>query len=171
MNLLDKLEFLEAEIFWRDAKYSLKGEASFSNIIDLLDAVIEKAQEALETSQIEKPLTLAQKTIAAFSIVKASSLRTLQRCFPRRPSDIHVFEETEGRSNNYCLQTLLLDESVSAQRDVNLETTNAFGIMTHPVWKPLHTLAPYCDCPCAQLPVAESLERRIINLPSSAWLV
>jgi len=43
--------------------------------------------------------------------------------------------------------------------------------MTRPVWKLLHKLAPYCDCPCAPVPVAESLERRIVNLPSSTGLV
>jgi hypothetical protein len=32
----------------------------------------------------------------------------------------------------------------------------------------MHRLAPFLECPRAPLPVAEPLERRIINLPSSA---
>ena len=43
------------------------------------------------------------------------------------------------------------------------------GIQTRPAWT---LLSEDClhnrDCPCTPLPVAESLARRIINLPSSA---
>jgi len=84
---------------------------------------------------------------------------------------VSIFAEPEGTSSNYWLQTMLLDESIVNQRDTILKDTNSAGLMTRPVWKLLHKLAPYSECPCAELPVAESLERRIINLPSSAGLV
>jgi perosamine synthetase len=84
---------------------------------------------------------------------------------------ISLFTEPEGSRSNYWLQTLLLDKSVAIQRDKLLETTNAIGIMTRPVWTLLHKLSPFKECPHATLPVAESMERRIINLPSSAGLV
>ena len=48
---------------------------------------------------------------------------------------------------------------------------NSVGLITHSAWTFLHKLVPYRECQCATLPVAESLERRIINLPSSAELV
>ena len=86
-------------------------------------------------------------------------------------SHISLFSEPKGSQSNYWLQTLLLDESVANQRDSILEATNKTGLMTRPVWKLLHKLDPYLNCPCAKLPVAESLERRIVNLPSSAGLV
>ena len=82
-----------------------------------------------------------------------------------------VFEEPKGCRSNYWLQTLILKDSIATQRDAILEATNTAGLMTRPVWKLLHTLVPYRDCPRAQLPIAESLERRILNLPSSAGLV
>ena len=66
---------------------------------------------------------------------------------------------------------MLLDDSVVNQRDAILEATNSVGLMTRPVWKLLHKLFPYYDCPCAPVPVAESLESRIVNLPSSTGLV
>jgi len=65
----------------------------------------------------------------------------------------------------------LLNDSVEDKRDEILEATNSIGLMTRPVWKLLHKQNPYCDCPCAPVPIAESLERRIINLPSSTGLV
>lgn len=89
----------------------------------------------------------------------------------RSISHVHLFTEPEGSHSNYWLQTLLLDESAANQRDAILEATNSVGLMTRPVWKLLHKLPPYRGCPSATLSVAKSLERRIVNLPSSAGLV
>jgi perosamine synthetase len=82
----------------------------------------------------------------------------------------HIVAEPEGCRSNYWLQTLLLDESVAGQRDSILAATNDAGLMTRPTWMLMHRLAPYRACPKMELPVAESLERRLINLPSSAQL-
>jgi perosamine synthetase len=78
--------------------------------------------------------------------------------------------EPEGCRSNYWLQTLMLDESAAGQRDGILAATNDAGLMTRPPWTLLHRLAPYRTCPKMELPVAESLERRLINLPSSSQL-
>ena len=84
---------------------------------------------------------------------------------------VTLFAEPAGSQSNYWLQTLLLDESMTKQRNSILEATNSAGLMTRPAWKLLHNLAPFQDCPQEPLPVAQSLERRIINLPSSVGLV
>jgi aminotransferase in exopolysaccharide biosynthesis len=81
-----------------------------------------------------------------------------------------IVAEPEGCRSNYWLQTLLLDESVAGQRDPILAATNDAGLMTRPAWQLMHRLPPYQACPRMPLPVAESLERRLINLPSSAQL-
>ena len=81
-----------------------------------------------------------------------------------------IVAEPEGCRSNYWLQTLLLDESAAGQRDAILTATNDAGLMTRPTWTLMHRLAPYGKCPKMRLPVAESLERRLINLPSSAQL-
>ena len=83
----------------------------------------------------------------------------------------HIVEEPAACSSNYWLQTLLLDETSADQRDDILAATNDAGLMTRPAWTPMHCLAPYANCPRADLPVTESLERRIINLPSSPQLL
>jgi len=72
--------------------------------------------------------------------------------------------------SNYWLQTLILSDTVADQRDAILQATNDAGLMTRPAWRLMHRLEPYTECPHAPLPVAESLERRIVNLPSSAGL-
>jgi perosamine synthetase len=83
---------------------------------------------------------------------------------------IRLVAEPLGCSSNYWLQTLLLDEAVAEQRDAILAATNAAGLMTRPAWTLMHSLTPYQACPRMDLRVAESLERRLINLPSSAGL-
>ena len=84
---------------------------------------------------------------------------------------ISLFVEPEVSHSNYWLQALLLDDSVASQRDSILEATNSAGLMTRPAWALLHNLTPFQDCPHAPLPIAESLEQRIVNLPSSSGLV
>ncbi|QVL50149.1 MAG: LegC family aminotransferase [Thiocapsa sp.] len=84
---------------------------------------------------------------------------------------VRIMAEPAGCRSNYWLQTLLLDDSAADQRDAILEATNAAGFMTRPAWTLMHRLAPFLECPRAPLSVAVSLERRIINVPSSAGLV
>jgi perosamine synthetase len=83
---------------------------------------------------------------------------------------VHFFTEPEHSQSNYWLNTLLLDDSSCEQRDELLALTNGSGIMTRPTWSLMHKLPMFFDCPRMDLSVAESLERRLINIPSSASL-
>ena len=83
-----------------------------------------------------------------------------------------IFREPEGSVSNYWLNTLLLHPSFSLQeRDDLIAHITTKGYLVRPAWTPMHKLSFYADCPRANLPVVEELERRIINLPSSASLV
>lgn len=84
---------------------------------------------------------------------------------------VHLVAEPTGCRSNYWLQTLLLAESLADQRDAVLAATNDAGLMTRPVWTLMHRLTSYSNTPKAPLPVAESLEQRLINIPSSSGLV
>ncbi|MBW7452495.1 LegC family aminotransferase [Paenibacillus sepulcri] len=81
---------------------------------------------------------------------------------------IQVFREPDFSSSNYWLNTLILDRKYAAARDIILNDSNKNGIMTRPVWKLLHKLSIYEHCPKMNTPVADDLEKRIINIPSSA---
>ena len=83
---------------------------------------------------------------------------------------VSLFTEPKNCQSNYWLQTLLLDEKQSGNRDLVLETTNAAGIMTRPAWVPMNDLVPFKSSPSMDLTTAESLSRRIINIPSSPGL-
>ena len=84
---------------------------------------------------------------------------------------VRLVAEPKGCRSNYWLQTLLLDEMLADQRDEVLTATNEAGQMTRPVWTLMHRLPMYSNTPKAPLPVAESLERRLINIPSSSGLL
>ena len=72
--------------------------------------------------------------------------------------------------SNYWLNSLLLDESQAGELDRLLSLTNDAGIMTRPAWTPLHLLPMFAHSPRMDLSVAESLARRLVNIPSSAFL-
>jgi perosamine synthetase len=81
-----------------------------------------------------------------------------------------LMQEPAGCRSNYWLQALLLDESRSGERDAILAASNDAGVMTRPVWALNHRAPAFSMSPRMPLPVAESLERRVVNLPSSAQL-
>ena len=84
-------------------------------------------------------------------------------------SGVKLASEPAWGKSNYWLQTILLDPDVAFQRDKILEVTNDAGFMTRPVWRLIHTSPLFSDSPKAPLPIAESLEARIINIPSSIY--
>jgi perosamine synthetase len=83
---------------------------------------------------------------------------------------IKVFKEASFAQSNYWLNVLLFNEIYADQREDLLELTNNNNIMTRPSWTPIHKLTMYKDCPRMDLSVAESLEKRIVNIPSSVIL-
>ena len=89
--------------------------------------------------------------------------------FARVPG-VQLMSEQSGTRSNYWLQTLLLDESAADQRDWILQATNDAGLTTRPLWTLMHRLEPYQEFPRMDLSVAESLARRIVNIPSSSQL-
>ena len=84
---------------------------------------------------------------------------------------ITLFHEPSFSRSNYWLQTLILDKGLENELENILEFTNNNGIMTRPAWDLLPYLKIFESCPKAPLPVAHSLSKRIINIPSSAYLV
>lgn len=83
---------------------------------------------------------------------------------------VRLLAEPPGCRSNYWLQAIELQDDVADERDAILAATNAQGFMTRPVWALNHRLPAFAKCPSMPLPVASLIERRIINLPSSAQL-
>ena len=83
---------------------------------------------------------------------------------------VRIYREADFDHSNYWLNVLLLDEHDAASRDAILDTTNQHGVMTRPVWTLLNELPMYADCPAMELDISQSIQRRAINIPSSAIL-
>jgi len=104
---------------------------------------------------IKKKRMLAQKYQEAF----------------REIAGVSFFCEPSFAHSNYWLNVLLLDKTCVADRDKLLEKTNDAGLMTRPAWEPMNKLTMFKDCPAMDLTCAENLAQRIINIPSSPFLV
>jgi perosamine synthetase len=83
---------------------------------------------------------------------------------------VTFIKEPGGSSSNYWLNAILLDDDDAAVRDSVLQGCHDAGFLARPTWTLMHRLPMYKGNPCDDLSDAESIERRLINLPSSAAL-
>ena len=81
--------------------------------------------------------------------------------------EMNLFAEPVKSKSNYWLQTLLLKKGDFSKRDSILASTNAAGLMTRPAWMLINKLEPFKIYQSMELNCALSLEKRIINIPSS----
>ncbi|OEC02894.1 aminotransferase DegT [Lysinibacillus sphaericus] len=78
---------------------------------------------------------------------------------------VQLFKEPANTRSNYWLQTILLDEQFN--RDEVLDFLNEQGVMSRPIWNPMHHLAIYQNCPKSDLSVTDQLNRSVVNIPST----
>lgn len=78
--------------------------------------------------------------------------------------------EPSNTKSNYWLNAILLDDDSGAARDAVLRASHEAGFLTRPAWTPMHQLAMFKTCPSDDVCIAESISRRLVNLPSSAGL-
>jgi perosamine synthetase len=83
---------------------------------------------------------------------------------------LSFLREPPRTRSNYWLNALVLSPAQAGRRDELLAALNDAGYMSRPLWTLMHRLPMYAACPRAPLPVAESLEARVINVPSSPRL-
>ena len=109
---------------------------------------------ALGCAQLER--------LTAFIEFKRDLVRRYQRAFDG--TGIQVVAERPGTFANYWLCAILLADRT--ERDACLEETNEAGVMTRPVWEPLHTLPMFSAAPHGPLETTQWIADRLINIPS-----
>ena len=134
--------------YWHD-------EVGYNYRLPNINAALGCAQIEQMPSLLERKRTLATRYQQAFEGVEG----------------VTVFEEPPFAKSNYWLNAMLLDEEYTHLRDDLLAQSHEAGYLTRPVWRLMSSLPMYRDCPSMDLPVASSIERRLINLPSSATLI
>jgi perosamine synthetase len=116
---------------------------------------------ALGCAQLEKlPLFLVEKRALADRYKTAFA----------DVQGVSFFTEPENAKSNYWLNVLLIDEEYISQRDAILDLTNRSGIQTRAAWTLMHKLPMFREFPRMNLSIAESIQRRLINMPSSSFL-
>lgn len=118
-----------------------------------INAALGCAQLEQLPSFLEKKKKLAQRYSEAFSVSENFD-------FVRGPE--------YGQSNNWLNAIRIKNNDID--RDLILEALNNAGFMCRPIWKLMHHLDMYQDCPKMDLNISEQLEKSIINVPSSAKL-
>lgn len=111
---------------------------------------------ALGCAQLEKlPVFLNQKQKLADEISE----------FIKNIKGVRLFQQPSHSNSNYWLQTIILDESLN--RDEVLAFLNEQGVMSRPIWQPMHELKMYNECPMMDLSKTDMLKERIVNIPST----
>lgn len=82
--------------------------------------------------------------------------------------DVPCLTEIESARANYWLNAIYFNES--NERDNFLEFSNKNGVMTRPAWKLLNTLPMYVKCETGDITNAQSIAKRLVNIPSSVIL-
>ncbi len=85
-----------------------------------------------------------------------------------KDKDANFLVEGEGACSNYWLNAIILNDR--AERDQFLEITNKQGVMTRPIWIPMHKLKMFSNCQAGDMQNTEWLEDRLVNIPSSVIL-
>ena len=116
---------------------------------------------ALGVAQLEKlPLFLERKRALAMRYKKAlSGLR-----------GVRFLDEPSYAYSNFWLNAILIEPELRQERDALLDHLRNAGIKARPAWTLMHKLPMFVDCPRMEVPVAEDIESRLINIPSSAFL-
>jgi perosamine synthetase len=83
---------------------------------------------------------------------------------------VQLFNAPRTSTSNNWLITIILDSKTIGERDLILKKLNEAGIMSRPSWTLMHRLPMYKRAPRADLTQAEGLEKRVLNIPSSAYL-
>lgn len=90
------------------------------------------------------------------------------RNYFKNTKTIQLISENDESSWNYWMQSILFGDPY--ERDNFLKFTNENNIQTRAVWKPLHQLKMYEDCPKDSMKNTEYIAKRMVNLPSSGFV-
>ena len=115
-------------------------------------------------------LGLAQlKKLNYYLKAKRKIYKNYNKCF-KNNKYFFLFSEPKNCKSNYWLQTIIINKDLKNKRDIIATFANKKGLKIRPVWKPLNKLSYLNNFPKMNLSVSNDLEKRIINLPSSASL-
>jgi perosamine synthetase len=84
---------------------------------------------------------------------------------------VRFFDEPPFARSNFWLNVILLEPEYKSQRGPLLKLLHENGIQSRPAWTLMHKLPMFLNSPKMNLEVAEDIEERLLNLPSSPFLL
>ncbi len=99
------------------------------------------------------------------------SKRKLFKLYEKKFKDLKHIELITNKYSNNWLISIKLDKKIDRYRNKILISCNKNGFQIRPTWKLLNKLKIYKESPSSDTFTAENLSKKIISLPSSAFLV
>ena len=117
---------------------------------------------AIGLSQIKKIEKFLKNKRKIFSLYKKAFSKS---------NFFNIVEEPDNCRSNYWLQTILIKEKYSRLVNFLVKRLNKKNINIRPGWKLLSELNHLKNCPSMNLSISKRVTKRIINIPSSSFLV
>jgi perosamine synthetase len=146
-NLAQKLRHLTTTAKVPHAYEFIHDEVGFNYRLPNLNAALGCAQMEKLPQMLKRKRELAQDYAQFFSNIK-----------------IRFISEPQNSKSNYWLNAIILDDRV--QREAFLQASQTAAVMTRPIWTLMNNLAMFKDCEKTELPNAQWLADRVVNLPS-----
>ena len=86
-------------------------------------------------------------------------------------SSFSFCQEPGQTKSNYWLNNIVLKDATAEELDQIIGFCHEHGYLVRPIWRPMHLLEMYKDCPRMSLANTEWLATRVISLPSHPRLV
>ena len=119
---------------------------------------------------INASVGLAQmKKLRSMLQTKSALARSYQNAFETCLS-AKFFKNPKGSFSNCWLNAIVLSDELLPSRDAILHYLNDAGVASRPIWNLLTDLPYFREFPKMHLKNSKSLQKRIINIPSSALL-
>ena len=89
----------------------------------------------------------------------------------KKYDSFYFSEEPEDTRSNYWLNNIVLFNMDQGGLDQVIGACHEHGYLVRPIWRPMHQLEMYRNCPRMNLVNTEWLETRVISLPSHPRLI
>ena len=117
---------------------------------------------AIWLSQLKRINVLIKKKRKIFSLYKKALTNS---------DFFHLVEEPKNCKSNYWLQTLLINKKYTSSVNSLVKKLNKKKIQVRPGWKLLPKLNHFKKSPSMNLSISKNITKRIINIPSSSFLL
>lgn len=104
-------------------------------------------------------------------ILKKRELARMVMSALKNHSAVKLITEPQNTRSNYWLITVKLNTNSLEERNSILKILHDEKIYARPIWNLIPNLPMYKNCPRMNLDTALDLEKKVVNLPSSAFLV